>query len=112
MKKSTTVWLVILGVGGLIGYLLVKKAAGAVGTAVSTAATATGSFIASPFEAAYTAITGNAPIATVSQTTPTSYYMYDANGALEYNWDGTPMQTSSPPGTSGNPYPNPHHRVY
>lgn len=101
MKKSTLTWIALAGLGGLVAWILYKKAAGA----VSTAATATGNVIASPFEALYTAVTGNSP---TNLLTGAQYYVYGRNGALTYDSNGNPVITSSPPGTAGNPYPNPH----
>ena len=100
-QSKTITWAVLIGGAGLIAYLLYKKTA----ATVSAAATTVGSTLASPFEALYTAVTGNSP---TNLLTGAQYFVYDQNGALTYDSNGNPVITSSPPSTPGNPYPNPN----
>jgi len=100
-QSKTITWAVLIGGAGLIAYLLYKKTA----ATVSAAATTVGSTLASPFEALYTAVTGNSP---TNLLIGAHYFVYDQNGALTYDSNGNLVITSSPPGTPGNPYPNPN----
>lgn len=105
MKNSNLLLLLGVGAGAIAVYYLIKKTTGA----VSTAANAVGSTIASPFEALYTDITGLSPTPTFnvnqSPNVPQCYYR-DATGALMYDSNGNIMSGPCAPGDIGTtPYP-------
>ncbi|MGA9853409.1 MAG: hypothetical protein WBR15_10840 [Gammaproteobacteria bacterium] len=79
-----------------------------------------GNIINNGFNSAYQSLTGSSgtlgsdlydllnPNAANGSGTSSSYFVYDANGNLVQSPDGSgPETSSSPPGSSGNPYPNP-----
>ena len=108
-QKSALFWVTLIGGGGLVLYYLSKKAASAVGSAVSTAATDVGQTVASPFEWLYSAVTGNTPMQTFDTTGGSgTYFVYDANGNLTYDANNNLVLSQYPPGTPQNPNPNPH----
>ena len=95
-KGNAIAWLAIAAAGiGL--YMLYKKQ---IGGAISSASAAVGGTIASPFEAAYTALTGNSPTP-ISTTVAMCYETDPVTGALQYDANGNVIQIPCAPGDVG-----------
>ncbi|MGI0069697.1 MAG: hypothetical protein ACREAN_05520 [Nitrosopumilaceae archaeon] len=114
-QKTIMIWLG-LGVGALIIYEFVKNQVGKAAQAVNPINP--NNIFNSATNDVYQAITGSqgsigTDIYNLINTTPASgtamYFVYNQSGNLVIDPStGAPQETSYPPGTPQNPYPNPH----